>query len=291
VNRLSWRAFGGPFIGHGRSESRRSDTRGCGQASIDSSAALTPFGRDTSTKTIHPLVGAVAPRRGVGAHCTSGYSGSSARLWMLLDRFASWLVMDIRVNEGKFAWDLRAAGCHGHFVTTEPVAAAHATHNRAAANDARWTVGERCAVGAAVGKSTCHFAGYAVSSCWRETPDTHLVAAANLTYVAEEVASAVTRADLMRPHAAESVSSVFVKSDVEGHDRDLLKGGRNHLDTIGGFQLALCAGEAMMPAPNGFLACCGLVLWSIDRGLMNSGGGRMLRCDGTFVRESAIESR
>ena len=126
--------------------------------------------------------------------------------------------------------------------------------------------------------------------------DAHLAAAAESKYVGVEEVNVVTLADLIRRHAADSVASVFVKLDVQGHERDVLEGAGDHLDRIGGVQLELSlvelyAGQALMPAQVEFLATHGLALWSIDRGFMDGGTGRLLQCDGTFVRESATVQR
>jgi FkbM family methyltransferase len=233
---------------------------------------------------------------GLDFYRVSQFTDPMIRLVMLLTRLRTQVVIDVGANEGQFASDLRAAGYRGHIVSIEPLAAAHAALSRSAANDAKWTVGERCAVGAVAGRATLHVAGNSVSSSLREMTDAHLAAAAESRYVAEEEVSVVTLADLIRRHAAESASSVFVKLDVQGHERDVLEGAGDQLHALGGVQLELSlvelyAGQALMPTQVEFLASHGLALWSIDRGFMDGETGRLLQCDGTFVRESAIERR
>jgi hypothetical protein len=124
----------------------------------------------------------------------------------------------------------------------------------------------------------------------------HLDAAAYSKYVGTEEVPVVTLADLIAQYAGSSDAGVFVKLDVQGHERDVLAGAGEHLDTIGGIQLELSlvelyAGQALMPAQVEFLAGHGLSLWSLDRGFMDGKTGRLLQCDGTFVRESAIARR
>jgi len=233
---------------------------------------------------------------GVDFHRVSQFTDPMIRLVMLLNRLGTEVVIDIGANEGQFAADLRAAGYRGRIVSVEPLAAAHAALSRAAANDARWTVFERCAVGAVAGRARLHVAGNSVSSSLREMTDAHLAAASESKYVAVEEVAVVTLADLIHRHADGSASSVFVKLDVQGHERDVLEGAGDHLATIGGVQLELSlvelyAGQELMNAQVDFLATRGLALWSIDRGFMDGGTGRLLQCDGTFVRESAIGQR
>jgi len=215
------------------------------------------------------------------------------RLAMLLDRLRTTVVIDIGANEGQFAADLRAAGYRGRIVSVEPLAAAHAALAKAAARDSQWIVADRGAVGAAVGKATLHVAGNSVSSSLREMTAAHLDAAAESQYVATEEVCVVTRADLIARYAGSSDAGVFVKLDVQGHERDVLDGAGNSLDTIGGIQLELSlvelySGQALMQDQVTFLASHGLALWSLDRGFMDGKTGRLLQCDGTFVRESAI---
>ena len=233
---------------------------------------------------------------GIDFHRVSQYTAPMIRLVMLLDRLQTQVVLDIGANEGQFAADLRAAGYHGRIVSVEPLAAAHAALTRAAAKDNKWTVADRCAVGAAAGKAALHVAENSVSSSLREMTPAHLDAAAESQYVATEEVSVVTLADLIHRHACASDAGVFVKIDVQGHERDVLEGAGDHLDTIAGIQLELSlvelyAGQSLMPPQVEFLAAQGLTLWSVDRGFMDGKTGRLLQCDGTFVRESIVPQR
>jgi FkbM family methyltransferase len=239
------------------------------------------------------LIKSIAKMLGCTIQRISPYTNSALRLSMLLRNLDASVVMDIGANEGQFAADLRAAGYRGRIVSVEPLSAAHAALTRAAANDSQWTIAERCAVGAAAGKATLHVAGNSVSSSLREMTAVHLDAAAYSKYVGTEEVRVVTLADLIAQYAGASDARVFVKLDVQGHERDVLDGAGERLDTIGGIQLELSltelyAGQALMPAQVEFLAAHGLSLWSLDRGFMDGRTGRLLQCDGTFVRESAI---
>lgn len=223
----------------------------------------------------------------------SAYSSPMIRLAMLLEGIRTKTVIDIGANEGQFATDLRAAGYRGRIVSVEPLAAAHAALAKTAARDGQWTVADRCAVGAAAGKATLHVAGNSVSSSLRAMTAAHLDAAAESQYIATEEVRVVTLADLIDRHAGAPDPAVFVKIDVQGHEGDVLDGASGRLDTIGGVQLELSlvelyAGQALMPAQIEFLAMHGLALWSLDRGFMDGKTGRLLQCDGTFVRESAV---
>ena len=241
-------------------------------------------------------VKSLAAAAGVTIQRVSPYSSPMIRLAMLLDRLQTQVVLDIGANEGQFAADLRAAGYHGRIVSVEPLAAAHAALTRAAAKDNKWTVADRCAVGAAAGKAALHVSENSVSSSLREMTQAHLDAAAESQYMATEEVSVVTLADLIHRHAGASDAGVFVKIDVQGHERDVLEGASDHLDTIAGIQLELSlvelyAGQSLMQVHVEFLAAHGLTLWSVDRGFMDGKTGRLLQCDGTFVRESAVPQR
>ena len=243
--------------------------------------------------SINNAVRAVAAALGCTIQRVSAYSSPMIRLAMLLDRLRMTLVIDIGANEGQFAADLRDAGYRGRIVSVEPLSAAHAALARAAANDSQWTIADRCAVGATPGKATLHVAGNSVSSSLREMTAAHLDAAVHSKYVGTEEVRVVTLADLIAQYGGSSDASVFVKLDVQGHERDVLDGAGDCLDAVGGIQLELSlvelyAGQALMPAQVDFLAKHGLALWSLDRGFMDGNTGRLLQCDGTFVRESAI---
>jgi FkbM family methyltransferase len=242
---------------------------------------------------VNAAIKAVAAAFGCSIQRISAYSSPMIRLAMLLERLRTTVVIDIGANEGQFALELRAAGYGGRIVSVEPLRAAHAALARAAANDSQWTIADRCAVGANPGKATLHVAGNSVSSSLREMTATHLDAADYSKYVGIEEVCVVTLADLIAQHGGVSDASVFVKVDVQGHERDVLDGAGDRVDTIGGIQIELSlvelyAGQALMPAQVELLAKHGLILWSLDRGFMDGKTGRLLQCDGTFVRESAI---
>jgi len=223
----------------------------------------------------------------------SQYSCPMIRLGMLLRKLRAEAVFDIGANEGQFAGDLRSAGYAGRIISVEPLAAAHAGLARAAAGDSRWTVVPRCAVGAAPGRATLHIAGNSVSSSLRDMTGAHLEAAAESKYVGTEDVEVVTLDDLIARYASAPDATCFVKIDVQGHESDVLAGAGSRLQTLGGMQLELSlvelyAGQSLMPEQVAMLASHGLSLWSIDRGFMDGGTGRLLQCDGTFVRESAL---
>lgn len=245
---------------------------------------------------INKFVKSFAAALGCKVQRISAYSSPMIRLAMLLDRLRTEVVIDIGANEGYFAADLRAAGYRGRIVSVEPLSAAHAALTKAAANDRQWTVADRCAVGAAAGKATLHVAQNSVSSSLRQMTAAHIDAAAESKYVAIEEVAVVTLAELIEKYAGGSAEAVFVKLDVQGHERDVLDGAGDRLDTIGGIQLELSlvelyAGQALMPDQVAFLAAHGLALWSLDRGFMDGRTGRLLQCDATFVRESAAAGR
>jgi FkbM family methyltransferase len=215
------------------------------------------------------------------------------RLAMLLSRLRTELVVDVGANEGQFARELRAAGYRGRILSVEPLPAAHAKLAAAARTDARWYVADRCAVGAASGRATLNVASNSVSSSLRAMTSAHLEAASESRYIATEEVDVVTLDSLLDRYGQVADSAVFVKLDVQGHEGEVLSGAGSRLDTIGGVQLELSlvelySGQGLMPDQIDFLAEHGLSLWSIDRGFMDGASGRLLQCDGTFVRESAL---
>lgn len=117
--------------------------------------------------------------------------------------------------------------------------------------------------------------------------------AAASKYVGNEEVGVFTRADLIPQYGGWADASVFVKIDVQGHERHLLDGAGDCLDTIGGIRLELSlvelhARQALTPVQIASIGTPGVALWSLDRGFMDGNTGRLLQCDGTFVRESAI---
>lgn len=165
-----------------------------------------------------------------------------ARIVELLDAHGVTLVLDVGGNTGQYATAIRRNGYAGRIVSFEPLAAAHEALRAAAADDDKWQIAPRAAVGAAVGAA----AGTVeinvspesdMSSLlpMTETARHHLASAAP---TATETVPLTTLAAALPDHAGPD-DIVFVKSDTQGYEAAVLDGLGDAIAGIAGLQLEL----------------------------------------------------
>jgi FkbM family methyltransferase len=146
------------------------------------------------------------------------------------------LVLDIGANVGQYASGLRTGGFASRILSVEPVASAHAGLAAAAAGDPHWEVAPRAVVGATRGTARINVSAHSdMSSLLAFTAE-----AANLhdgdRFVAQEDVHMLTVADLLRQHA-KPADRIFLKSDTQGYEMEVLRGAKDSLDRIAGLQL------------------------------------------------------
>ncbi len=167
------------------------------------------------------------------------YPGASKRwpqLVAMLDAQKIDTVVDVGANAGHYARALLANGYGGRILSFEPASAMHAAASEYAARVANWEVAPRAAVGAAAGTVTLNIA---------KEPDMNsvkpLTAAARrhmsrAAGIATEEVPVVTLADAV---PWETAGRVFVKSDTQGYEAEVLDGLAPAMDRVAGLQLEL----------------------------------------------------
>jgi FkbM family methyltransferase len=160
------------------------------------------------------------------------------RLAEMLGRHRVTVVFDIGANIGQYASSLRNNGYRGRIVSFEPLSAAHAELSANADLDPGWQVAPRSAVGAAVGKATLNISPESDMSSLLPLTDDAAEKFASVRPTASETAPLTTlAAELPRYAAADDV--IFVKSDTQGYEMEVLDGLADTADRIVGLQLEL----------------------------------------------------
>lgn len=216
------------------------------------------------------------------------------RLAALCDLLDVRLVLDVGANSGQYATCLRDGGYRGEIVSCEPLSAPFRALRVRTASDPRWHA-ERLALGPADGTVSVHVAGNSYSSSVLPMLAAHLDAAPESRYVGTEDAPMST-VDALLARRGRPVEHTMLKIDVQGYEWEVLLGAARALGDLAAVQVELSMiplyeGQRLMGDIVDLLAGHGLVPWSIEPGFSDPRTGRMLQCDGVFVRDSAVGGR
>ena len=168
------------------------------------------------------------------------------RVVALLQAHEISVVFDVGANEGQYATALFNNGYGGRIVSYEPVSAVHEILNRNAAARANWEVAPRAAVGATAGEAVVNISGESDMSSLHEMTPTARKHLSRAQATGSETTPMVTLADELAGRAG-AQDRVFVKSDTQGHEADVLDGLGDAVSRVAGMQLEL----AMEPVYEG----------------------------------------
>lgn len=202
-------------------------------------------------------------------------------------------VLDIGANVGQYGALLRAAGFTGQIISVEPLSSAFAVLSRRAARDPKWLT-LNTGVGAEVGSARMNISANSYSSSVLEMRSTHLAAAPDSVIVDTEQVPLTTVADLVAAQEI-GVSRCLLKVDTQGFESEVLAGAGDLLDAFGGVQLELSflelyAGQELFDTLVERVRAHGLTLWAFEPGFSDQ-DGRLLQCDGLFLREQQTPAR
>lgn len=216
---------------------------------------------------------------------------SMAHIARIVGRLDEPLVLDIGANDGGYARELRAAGFPGRILSFEPLQGPFGRLAVHAAHDRNWRV-INCALGASPGRVTMNVSenGGASSSVLGILPTTTR-AEPRARYVAAEQVE-VRRLDGCALWEGAGRSSLFLKVDVQGYEREVLKGSVDLFERgmVAGIQLEL----AMVPLYANswsfhdgieWLMSEGFRIVRIVPGFSDFVSGEMLQCDVVALRE------
>jgi FkbM family methyltransferase len=134
-------------------------------------------------------------------------------------------LLDVGANEGQFATGIRVRGYSGRMVSFEPTATAFAILQAKARADGRWEA-RHMAIGASDGRAELSLAGYSEFNSF-------LPATRALVNIDTRAAS--ERVEEVEVHALDSIfedfggERVFLKSDTQGYEAQVLIGARRSL--------------------------------------------------------------
>lgn len=169
------------------------------------------------------------------------YPGAAAhwpQLTEMLARHGITLVFDVGANVGQYAISLRNNNYTGRIVSFEPLSAAHAVLSAAAAEDPNWQIAPRAAVGATAGETRVNISPESDMSSLLPLTDDAAQKLASVRSTESEAVSVTTLATEI-PQYADVNDAIFIKSDTQGYESEMLKGLAGAADRVTGLQLEL----------------------------------------------------
>ena len=197
------------------------------------------------------------------------------------------MVMDIGANKGQFGSRLRGAGYSASMLSCEPLSEAFSVLGERVSGDARWDA-LNVAVGAEAGAMDINVAGNSVSSSLLPMNGRHLEVAPSSAYMRTEQVQVTTVDALVAEHDIDPARAVL-KADVQGYEAMVLDGAQATLGDFAGVILELSLvplydGQALLPELLQRMERSGFVLWYLEPAYVDPSEGRLLWCDGGFVR-------
>lgn len=213
----------------------------------------------------------------------------SARLNRMLTHHDIDLVLDVGANVGDYAIGLRDLGYMRKIISFEPIPQAYEGLLAASQKDPRWEVGPRAALGAEDGTITIHISRNSYSSSVLDVEDDLIDVAPDIAYISTETVP-LRRIDGLVTEQIEASSSVFLKIDVQGFERQVLEGATGILPRIKGIQVELSLvpiykGQCLYREMLDHIVSLGYELHAIIPGFTDASTGRMLQMDGVFFRD------
>jgi FkbM family methyltransferase len=214
---------------------------------------------------------------------------SAFQILLGLRKFNIDLVFDVGANTGQFAQQLRAVGYEGRIVSFEPLSNAYIKLTKNSANDPKWSVHGRCAIGDNEEEISINIAGNSLSSSILPMLESHSSADVDSTYVGREIV-ALRRLDSVALEYIGDSSNFFVKIDTQGYEWQVLEGGLSTLKRARGVILELSfvplyEGQRLWRDLVNRLEAEGFALWALQKGFTDPRDGRTLQADAIFFRE------
>ena len=198
-------------------------------------------------------------------------------------------LLDIGANTGQYARAIRANGYSGRIISFEPLSHIRHELERHARSDAQWNIAPRMAVGAVVGEVEINVSGESDMSSILPLDATAHERLASTRAESREPVPVTTVARILDDHAA-GAQNIFLKSDTQGFEDQVLDGIGTSWDRITGLQLEL----SMQPIYDGQPDHLPLLQRLADQdfrphlvipGYWSRHYGRMLEYDAVFFRD------
>jgi FkbM family methyltransferase len=200
-------------------------------------------------------------------------------------------VLDVGANIGQYATALRSSGFGGRIISCEPLPDAYAHLARRSGSDASWTA-LHTAVGDAVGTLQINVSANSYSSSVLPMTSAHLDSAPGSQTIGTATVDVTTVADIVKEHDVDP-GRTLLKIDTQGYEGPVLDGTADLLAGFAAVQLELSfvplyKGQQLFAELSDRLTAAGFGIYALEAGFADPRTGRMLQCDGLFVRDELM---
>lgn len=214
-----------------------------------------------------------------------------ARIAATLAHLGADMVLDVGANIGQYASALRSSGYRDAIISCEPLSDAFAHLRRRAASDSKWEV-LHTAVGSEVGTAEINVSANSFSSSLLPMTDAHTSAAPGSHTVAAETVPLTTVAELVTERGIDPARTLL-KIDTQGFEAPVLDGAGPLVGALAAISLELSFvplydGQQLFDDLVARLRNAGYELYALEGGFGDRRTGRMLQCDGLFVRADLV---
>jgi len=211
-----------------------------------------------------------------------------ARRLKLMDRWGIDLVLDLGANTGQYGRGLRRAGYKGKIISFEPLSSAFSRLARSASADGRWSA-VRMGLGARDHEATLQISADSRASSLRKMLPLHREVDAYFAPIGEEQVP-IRKLDTVWDSYAPRKSSVYLKIDTQGYEKQVLQGAAQSLTKVRAIQMEisiqpLYEGDLLLPDVLRLMKKKGFSLVSLEYGFCHPETAEMLQIDGIFARE------
>jgi FkbM family methyltransferase len=211
--------------------------------------------------------------------------------WVTLVRTLGWLdidtILDVGANIGQYGSGIQASGFRGRIVSCEPLPDAFAQLEHRVARSPMWTA-LNSAVGAENGTVEVNVSANSYSSSVLPVTNASVDAAPKSRVVSSVMAPLTTVQQLVATQRIRP-ERTLLKVDTQGYEASVLDGAGDVLKEFAAIQLELSLvtlyeGQALFYELDERLRNTGFELFSMEPGFCDPATGRMLQCDGLYVR-------
>jgi len=213
----------------------------------------------------------------------------SAQLRKIYQEHSFDIVLDVGANVGNYARDLRILGFNGKIVLFEPQSGTYGHLKKLAQKDRGIILAPQTAIGEAEGEVLLNISANSESSSILAMLETHLDAAPESKYICSEKVRVQRLDQVAIPYIDKPNSSLYVKIDTQGYEREVINGMSGILDHVKGIQVEL----SLMPLYEGqllyqdmiaLIESFGFELYAILPNFVDNVSGRTYQVDGVFLR-------
>ena len=198
------------------------------------------------------------------------------------------LIYDVGANVGQFGSEMREVGYDGYIISFEPLPQEHKTLLNNSKDDVKWKVHEQCAIGNENSLVDINVSGNSVSSSILPMAEAHSKAASSSSYI-YKINVPLRKLDTVSEAYSNLAKKYFVKIDTQGYEWQVLDGASEILKNAIGVQVELSIvqlyeGQKLWIDIIQRLETAGFYLWKLQPGFSDPRDGRLLQCDGIFIK-------